>query len=479
MSLIFEYIFIIILLLGGYIFLAACGVVKNAKIIFAVTAGACIYVAIVYLQIIMFVPTYSLLTLSIFISTSLLLFFLGGFYRSISKIDVVCLVTCATFILVIIFLCHNFSLVKYHFDSLRYLIVSSLISSNNFDDLTTNLLSKRLSSVAILNSPAHLNRDFYFPGLLPVVGINLLLVMFYLVFTGVSRITQAGGAYLVAGASIILLLSINRVVWNGFYVNDHLIEALCLLTVVGAGWLGALRALPTQTTSVLQMVATIGVVMARPEGFIMAGLALLPTLLSGDVPKSRRVELACVWGLSIVVQQTAVLLGYLGLGRRLPHAALQTFGLGMAISIFSPALCLNWIVRHAYGILVAAELGLWLMLAILATSDWQMLQASAEATVKNVVLGQGGWGVSMVVLAGLVAAAALLTNAPARIFIRFPLTSFVPVAFILAYLREDSYRVGITDSLNRMIFHILPVAVLFVASVATSPYLGWRFRKNS
>jgi len=96
-----------------------------------------------------------------------------------------------------------------------------------------------------------------------------------------------------------------------------------------------------------------------------------------------------------------------------------------------------------------------------------------------VVLGLGGWGVSMVVLAGLVAAAALLTNAPARIFIRFPLTSFVPVAFILAYLREDSYRVGITDSLNRMIFHILPVAVLFVASVATSPYLGWRFRKNS
>ena len=442
-------------------------------------AGICIFIFIVYLQIVTHIATYSLVTLAIFVLLSVGLLLGGGFHKKIDKLDLLYLLLSASVILSVVFVCNNISLVKYHFDSLRYLIVSSLIASDNFDALTTNLLLKRLSSVAILNSPAHLSGKFYFPALLPVMAINLMAIMFYLVFTGLWRVTEAWSAYLLAAASVILLLSINRFVWNGFYLNDHLLEALCLLTVVGAGWLGALRALPTQTTSVLQAVATIGVVMSRPEGFIMVGLALLPTLLCEELPRKRRVQLACVWGLTVVVQQAAVLIGYMGLGRHLPHSAVQTLALGVAISALSPALLLNWITRHAYGILVAAELSLWLMLAALVASDWQMFRASVQATAENVVHGQGGWGVSIMVLAGLVAAAIIFTDAPARIFIRFPVTTFVPIAFILAYLREDSYRVGITDSLNRMIFHIVPMAVLFLASAATSPYFALRLWKKS
>ena len=314
---------------------------------------------------------------------------------------------------------------------------------------------------------------------MPAVGINLLAVMFYLVFAGVWRVTQTWGAYLVAGASVVLLLSINRVVWNGFYLNDHLLEALCLLTVVGAGWLGAVRALPTNVSSVVQAVAIVGIVMSRPEGFIMAGLALLPTLLSEDVTGKGRVQLACVWGVSVLVQQAAVLLGFFGLGRSLPHVAVEAFALGAAIVVFSPALLLDWITRRAYGILLSAELGLWLMLAVLAASDWQVLHESVQATIENLAYGHGAWGMSIMVIGGLVAAVIVFTDAPGRIFLRFPLTSLVPVAFILAYLRDNPYRVGITDSLNRMIFHILPVAVLFLASAATSPYLGLRLWKKS
>jgi len=465
----------VFLLFSGYSLLLAFGVARTARVVFAITAGLCIYIGMIYLQIVLHIPTYPLISLAI-ISLLMALFLIRGhLYKRIKKEELAYLLVCAVVILVISVICDKISLIKFHYDSLRYLIVSSLLASDRFDALTVNLLTKRLSSIAILNSPAHLSGSYYFPALLPVAAINLLAVMFYVVFAGVSRVTHAAGGYLVAAASVILLLSINRFVWNGFYLNDHLLEALCLVTVVGGGWLGALKALPTSSTSVVQAVATIGVVMSRPEGFIMAGLALFPTLLSEDVPSKRRVQLACVWAVSIIIQHAAVLVWW----PVRPHGFLEAVALGVAIVVLSPALLFGWITRHALRILVAAEMGLWLMLAVLAASDRRIFYVSFQAAMENFVHGQGAWGWSIMVLAGLIAAAALFTNAPERIFIRFPLTSFVPVAFILALLRGGPYRVGTTDSLNRMIFHVVPLAILFLASAATSPGFSQRLRKKS
>ena len=46
------------------------------------------------------------------------------------------------------------------------------------------------------------------------------------------------------------------------------------------------------------------------------------------------------------------------------------------------------------------------------------------------------------------------------------MTTFAPVALLLAYFRDEgAYRVGQYDSLNRMFMQVVPLAVLYVVAV--------------
>jgi hypothetical protein len=77
-----------------------------------------------------------------------------------------------------------------------------------------------------------------------------------------------------------------------------------------------------------------------------------------------------------------------------------------------------------------------------------------------------------VVLAVLVVGAVLFVRAPHQAFLRFPVTAFVPLAFLLAYIRSEAYRVGYADSLSRMWIHIVPIAVLYVVAALAGSQLG-------
>ena len=76
------------------------------------------------------------------------------------------------------------------------------------------------------------------------------------------------------------------------------------------------------------------------------------------------------------------------------------------------------------------------------------------------------------ILAALVIGVILLTDAPYRLLLRFPLTASIPMFLLFAFLRGSPYRVGETDSLNRMLIHIVPLAILFVVSAAASKRWG-------
>ncbi len=57
---------------------------------------------------------------------------------------------------------------------------------------------------------------------------------------------------------------------------------------------------------------------------------------------------------------------------------------------------------------------------------------------------------------------AAFVRVPGETTLRFPLTSFIPFAFLLAYLRGIAFRVGDGDSLNRMWIQLIPIAVLYL-----------------
>jgi hypothetical protein len=86
------------------------------------------------------------------------------------------------------------------------------------------------------------------------------------------------------------------------------------------------------------------------------------------------------------------------------------------------------------------------------------------ATEQNLLYGAGGWGFSLLILAVLVLVGVVVARGEAIHFLRFPVTSFVPLGFLLAYLRDLPFRVGAGDSLNRLWIHIVPLAMLFVVA---------------
>ncbi|HOL18040.1 MAG TPA: hypothetical protein PLY40_07120 [Bacillota bacterium] len=151
--------------------------------------------------------------------------------------------------------------------------------------------------------------------------------------------------------------------------------------------------------------------------------------------------------------------------------------LGAAAIMAAPVLAWRQVERRSTGILILAETGLWLALVVMAAGNPRLLYRSALATIQNLALDSGGWGVFPVLLGALLVAVLAFTDIPDRVYLRFPVTAFIPLAFMLAYFREGSYRVGPGDSLNRMLLHIMPLAILLVVSAAASPYWGLP-RKN-
>ena len=119
-----------------------------------------------------------------------------------------------------------------------------------------------------------------------------------------------------------------------------------------------------------------------------------------------------------------------------------------------------------------AEGGLWTAVGAYLLTDSGILMRSVRSTAENVLTHIGGWG-SFLLLFGVGGLLALiLLRREALLAIRFPLTGFIPLVILLAYLREGAYRVGPGDSLNRMWIHVLPLAILFVAiSAANRPRL--------
>ena len=117
-------------------------------------------------------------------------------------------------------------------------------------------------------------------------------------------------------------------------------------------------------------------------------------------------------------------------------------------------------------ILPVVETSLWMVLLAATLYNKKTFIISTIATTENIFMGVGFWGYSLIVLGALFVGGLCLSNTPDRVFLRFPVTTFIPLGLILAFLRNAPYRVGAFDSFNRMFLHIVPLAILFVVSSA-------------
>jgi hypothetical protein len=277
-----------------------------------------------------------------------------------------------------------------------------------------------------------------------------------------------------------------RMLWSAFALFPHQLTAILMLTIAGCGWLMALAGDDVESGPIdqrgliaLQAIAIPALIVARPEGSLLVVIALLPTLLCARVRLTYRSFLLFVFGGSLLAW-SVLLLSYHPANIGVPVSISGPLALAVAALTAGALLYLKPVRDYAsmvedYGrsILVVAEAGLWIALALAAIGSPDKLIESVNATGHNLLLGEGKWGYSLVILGLFVLLCAAAVRGGELMFLRFPVTSFIPLAFLLVYVRGEAYRIGAGDSLNRMWIHVVPLAVLFVIAAAST--LRWRY----
>ena len=169
----------------------------------------------------------------------------------------------------------------------------------------------------------------------------------------------------------------------------------------------------------LQLVALPALVVTRPEGTMLASLALLPMVLSPRVPVRHRAASLLVLGVATLGWQASVLWVYRHHGEPLPRSVTGMLALGVLLLLTAGVL--RWVHRlHRLPLLLVVEVGLWLGLAAFAVRDPEILTRSLRATVENVVVPGGRWGASLVILGVLVVVALALSRGTRSASIRSP-----------------------------------------------------------
>lgn len=477
-----ELLSVLSILLGGCLLLRAGGIRGWGLIPLGFIAGTAAFVTIGLLQVVTVLPTTPVLTLVLVV----VLPAMWWLYRHVQGHDVFvapgqAVHTVLTVVLLVIVL-RGANLVSWHVDSFRYVMTGALLADGNYRELVSeNLLTKRLLSVPILHTPATLADEYYLRSLVPLLALAIMGALAWLYWNGVrdrvGPVTLIG----IGALGVALLVTNNRFVFHAFYINGHLFFAALLLAIVGCAWLLATnRTLPEPGLLTLLLVSIPALVVTRPEASIVAGVALLPFVVSARIAVAHRIAALAVLGGSVALWHGLIVVIQLTGGSSLPFSAVGGLTLGVVILLLIPVMLWRTLPRFGGLILVTAEMLLWLALIALAVRDPANLRTSLRATAENVLLGAGSWGLSLVALAVLGAGVFVLLKAQEQIFLRYPLTTFVPLAFLFAYLRDSPYRVGDGDSLNRMLIQVVPLATLYViVAMASGVWRVPRIRRQA
>lgn len=479
-----EALVILAIFVGGSLFARAAGV--NCWILPAIgyVSGTAILISIGSIQIICGLPTGPIITLGLTVALPLIWWLsVRGrgealYYTPLHAALALLIVTG------LIYVFREAGFVSWHADSIRYLMNGALIASDNSGELSLDQLAKRMLGVPLIHSPANLAGEFYLRSAAPLLAISTTALIVWFCLQGLPPRIGRVRIVVLATVSALLLVSNNRFVWNAFLLNGHLLFAVLVLIIGGCGWLLATKScnrdrmpeIHPRTLVALQAIALPALIFTRPEGALVAALAILPTTLHRSVAPKYKMLLVFVYGASVTAWNLFLFLAYLDQGGEqlpLPLSVIGPLALGLATIAVTPSLSLRLFEEHHSHFLALAEAMLWTALVIAALREPARLLESFDATVQNVLVGAGSWGNSLIILAALVGGLAILARATELVFLRFPVTAFIPLAFLLAYFREESYRVGNGDSLNRMWVHILPLAILFVIAAVGSE--GWRF----
>ena len=376
-------------------------------------------------------------------------------------------------------------LVKWHVDSFFYLESSALIAHNHYEQAPIEQYEKRLLVIPVIHAPAAITGDLYLRSATPFISVCLLMLLVFFFKEGSKKFKHKQMLVLLGACGVFFLLTTNRYIWHSFYLNGHLLFATLILIISGSSWLllSRNRSFAQHGLIGLQAVAAPTLAILRPEGALLALFALLPTICLVNSRKLRVVPLA-ILGFVTFCWNGYILFLFRQSMWQVSKATfgLCAFGLMMLFGAYA------WQRFVAYKslekLLWFAEGSLLFGLLALIFNNPAIFHDSNNSLIQNVVFSKGSWGLGLLLIVGLFFLCLVFLKVPNRIALRFPVTTFLPLAYVAAYLRDGVYRVGDGDSLNRMLVQVLPLITLtLVASASgtwrTMPWTSHKYRRSA
>lgn len=355
-------------------------------------------------------------------------------------------------------------------DSFQYMALASIAEGpDGINTASSGLLERRGFAYPYLLALAFKGEKYNLISLGPLMAVSGLMSLGWFGWRlqrahQVSRLVSASG---IAG-SIGLVGTNNRFIFSAFYINGHMVFAVWLGITVGVLLLTYSEQGAAERRALL--IACVPVVFAlsslRPEAGLVLALVLLPVLTQ----RERFVESGSLFvslGIALLVWQGLMLGEVLSGGFRASLVVLGMSCLGV-VSVGVGTCLLKWNVSLPPRFLVGVHGSLWAAAAIVAYLEPHVVAESIKATAANIIYA-GQWGWSLMFLVPVVLVVFTTRRFQSMVFATFPLVSFVPLALILASVREGgAYRVGAGDSFNRMLIHFSIVVGITLAAALMS-----------
>jgi hypothetical protein len=459
------------LLLAGALVLRSAGMRGWGIIPFAYLVGICLEIGFAFLQAMTPLPGSPWLTWALMLATAGAAWFARGRFGPAHSLPWLWVAAVGGAAAGAVALFRWLRVFTWHIDSLEYVQQAELLVQGRFASTAdAYVLDKRLIAFPIIEAPAQLSGADILFSVVPLLAIATLGVLAWFLQVGVTQGLSRATATGVIALAVVGLATINRFVANAFYVNGHLLAAALLLLAAGSCWL-LLEGPPVVARPMLVSLtlAAPALILVRPEGVFLTVLVVVPIVVSSSVPVRSRRLVAVATG-----TVGATWYGYVSVmaflrdedGPRalvVAGASLALVALGLVLPRVRPRSRVGVVLAKAP---LALDWGLWLGVALATVAAPRLMADSVSALVLNAGAINGVWGLSFDILAALVVVALVLRRGGGLAPLRAVVTGFLPAAFILAYLRGSAYRVAAVDSLNRMLFEVVPVAVLLVAAVA-------------
>ena len=309
----------------------------------------------------------------------------------------------------------------------------------------------------------------------PVLSLDFVAIVFYTIYT-VIREQKSILQSCVAATVLVSLMAISNIfLFHVFYIHVNIISALYMYLLVFA--LVKLQQQPGRAYELLALLSLIAFSLVRLEAPLFVIVILLVTSFRQGWSYVNRLKLIIPFIVLFVAWHARVYFILPENSDLLTKQLAITFisvlvGFGL-FTIVSGLKVLDPIVKRTPFVTL---IGLVLVSIIFTIIKPEHMLSSLKSIVRNILV-DGDWGLTWYVIFFLAAELYFARRDATEHHLMFMvLVTYILLVYNLAYF-TNSYRIGASDSANRLVLQALPLVLLYLSNLRFPPLLR-RFGKN-